>query len=112
MGTFLALMDWVTNISPSLFTANALVVVTCLIAGPRLWSRRLCLIFIWINTLIVLTVTADLICVLIGIVFHGYREETTFASGIILFPLLPLALEMIVFVAIYQWRLRDRATSR
>lgn len=112
MGTFQALMDLLDGITPCLFTINALVVVTCFIAGPRVWARWLCLTVAWINTLLVLTVAADLISVLSWIVFHGYREETRFIYGVILFPILPLVLEMVVLLAIYNWRLRSPAVSR
>ncbi len=113
MVAFQMLMALCISISPTLFALNVLVAITCLIGAPRIWARWLCLVFTWLNTLLVLSVLASLIYVSIERVFHGYREELYYIYDALVFPILPMVmvLGMIGLLVVYIWCFRARTKS-
>lgn len=84
---------------------NALVALTCLIAGPRVWARRLGAAFVVGNGLLVLAVTAFLTHFALTTDLH--RDEAGFGFGLAVILALPIAFEflLLLLIALVRFRL-------
>lgn len=102
MNTLQSLGDVWAAVYVGLLAFNALVAITCLIAGPRLWARRLCGI----------TTQANLILILGGMAFSGsgLLEQIDFGFDQFLWLFLPVLCEFLALWAISRWRLGNHST--
>ena len=89
----------------ALLGANAVVFLICLIAGPRVWSRRLGWSFVWLNGLILLAVAVFLAHFAIT---TGLRDEGGFGFGLAVMITIPVFIEFLWLLALAWFRLRPR----
>ena len=79
---------------------NIVAIITCLVVGPRSWSRRLCTTSLWFTGLFLLFVLADLTLLTVA---TGLRQEAEFAFAIIVMGCIPIAIEFLALLAIARW---------
>jgi len=90
-----------------LLAFNVMVAVTCLIAGPSHWARRLCAITAQFSALLLLASAVWFVYCLVHIFSTtGWMPEDEFIFLPVFFPILPLLGEFLALLAIYRWRLR------
>jgi hypothetical protein len=107
MDTTLSARDLTILTCIGLLAFNLLVAVTCLIAGPRHWARRLCAITAQFSALLLFASAVWFIYSLVHIFSTtGWMPEDEFILLPVLFPILPLLGEFLALLVIYRWRLR------
>jgi len=88
-----------------LLLANLLLIVICLLRGSRL--RWLCRLAVWINAGALLVALIPWVVMACKIQTSAEARLALLAMGLVL--LIPLALELLAFAAIYLWRMRPPA---
>ena len=85
----------------------ALVTVSCLIVGPRHWTRRTCAITARIAGLVLLLLTGVIAVEFANSAFiRGWAEEDGYLFLPVFFPMLPLLGEYLMLKAVLHWRLQ------
>jgi hypothetical protein len=80
-----------------------LVIITCLLAGRRSWSRGVCILSLAINGLLLLLLTG---LFLQGVATTGwYHGDAGMAGAILFFAFIPIALEFAGLLVV-AWRFR------
>ena len=93
-----ALGDTWAGVYYGLLVSNGVVAITCLAAGPRPWSRRLCAITSQVNILLLLG----------GVAAGKAGAIDNAAFGLYLALLLPVLGQLLALLAISRWRLGNR----
>ena len=77
---------------------SGLAIITCMLAGPRGWSRSLCRYCLWASAVFLLSAMAYLTWFAVA---TGLRDEGGFGFGLLLMFCFPIAVEFLCLLAVW-----------